>query len=301
MLRGSTLGPAEVKGYQRSPGEDVEVQIMHVTPEFFDTLGLSLLAGRKFTAQDNESAPKVAIVNQTMARYFFRDSSPLGRVSRQAEIVGVVNDTKFASLREPAQRILYLPEAQAGSHQTTQTVLAIRTNGQAAANLNNIITTIRAELNFLAKGMTDVTFTTLEREIGGSILRERLAAQVSSCFGGLALLLVSIGLYGLLSYNVNRRASEIGIRLALGAQRSNIIRLVVQETLLLTLAGLALGLAAAWVITRLISGLLFGLPAHDPVTFAAAASLLALVALLACYLPARRATRVDPMVALRYE
>ena len=160
---------------------------------------------------------------------------------------------------------------------------------------------VRSELAILAKDISDVSFTTLGTEIEGSILQERLAAQVSSFFGGGALLLVSLGLYGLLSYNMNRRTREIGIRRALGAQRKHVFRLVIRDMLLLVLAGLTLGIPTALATTRLLGGLLFGLSAHDPTTFAGAIVLLLLVALAACWVPARRATKVDPMVALRRE
>jgi predicted permease len=260
-----------------------------VAPQYFATLGTPLLNGREFSVQDSAGA-KVAIIDQAEARYYFRDSNPVGRhitIARQSrEIVGVVKDAKYETLRERSHRTVYLPLFE--NPETWDVVLAVRTDhpSQAAA----LTAAIRHEVREFGRDIPDETLT-----------QERLVAMLSSFFGLLALLLVSVGLYGVMSYTVTRRTAEIGIRMALGARRADVLWLVLRETLVLLLAGAALGLPAALGAGRLISSMLFGLTPADSVTIVAAVAFLLAVATLAGYLPARRASRIDPMTALRYE
>ena len=274
-----------------------------VSPGYFETLGTRLVEGRDFGPRDNPAAPRTAIVNQALARAFFAGRNPLGRhisigraVSRQnLEIVGVVRDSKYQRLQEPGRRIAYLPyqqvpELQAGAN----LVLEARTAGPSAA----VVEAIRREARNLDRRVS-LRFETLEERVRESLVAERAVASIAAFLGGVALLLASAGLYGLMAYAVARRANEIGIRIALGARPAVVQWKVLRETLALTGCGVAGGLAASLALGRLVSGMLCGLAATDPAALAAAGGLMLTVAMLAGYLPARRAARVDPVVALR--
>jgi putative ABC transport system permease protein len=274
-------------------------------PDYFKTLQIPLLAGRDFDARDRIGAPKVAIVNEAFARKFLNGASPVGnRFWVQAspgdpdtryEIVGLVRDTKYEDLREEFQPIAYYAAAQdSGSGPGAQVLIRSRLpQAEMVAAVNNVLNEINPAIT--------VSFQGFKAMIEATILRERLMATLSGFFGLLALLLACIGLYGMLSYGVARRTNEIGIRMALGAGRSDVFWLILREALLLVIAGLAVGLPMIFAVTRLASTLLFGLTPTDPVSLLLAALLMLGVALVAGYLPSRRATRVDPMVALRCE
>jgi predicted permease len=277
-----------------------EIHFMAVSPEFFKTLQIPLLSGRGFTEHDTTETDAVGIINETAAKQFFAGTNPIGQrfgnnveTSGKSEIVGVIRDTKYHSLREPAPPTLYkvLPQTAAGFS------VVVRT----AANPMSMIESVRGAMRQVDPDLPLTGVTTQTDQIEGRVSQERLFALAYSLFGGLALLLACIGLFGLMSYNVSRRTNEIGIRIALGAQRSGVIGMVLRESMIMVVAGVAIGLAAAVAAGRLVTAILFGLEPNDMWTMAAAIGLMAAVCLIAGYLPARRASRVDPMVALRYE
>jgi predicted permease len=279
--------------------------LSRVGPDYFRALQVPLLAGREFDARDRDGAPLVVVVNEAFARKFFDGANPVGRrfwvaaspgdPDTRYEIVGLVRDTKYEDLREEFQPIAYYAAAQDEGAGPGAEVL-IRSRVPQAE-------TVSAEtraLNEINPAIT-VSFQGFKRLIEGTILRERLMATLSGFFGVLALLLACIGLYGILSYGVASRTNEIGIRMALGAGRRDVFWLILREAFLLVIAGVAVGVPIIFAVTRLASSLLFGLTPTDPVSLFSAALLMLAVALVAGYLPSRRATRVDPLVALRYE
>jgi len=297
--RWSRIG-VEVPGYQPRLDEEMAALFNHVAPQFFATFGMTLLSGRDFSAQDTPDSPKVVIINEKLAHCFFGNADPVGKhVSledlKDLEIVGVVADAKYRNLREQAPQTVYLPLSQSSS--MVQRTFCVRASGIP----RNLITRIRHEVRGLDPNLPVFDIKTFEDQVNESVSQERLVATLSSFFGFFALLLAALGLYGVMAYSVARRTREIGIRMALGAQTGNVLRLVLRETLLLVLIGIALGLPAALAATRLTKGLLFGLTATDPFTIALATLVMIAVASLAAWMPARRAARVDPMVALRCE
>ncbi len=283
--------------------------INSVSPKYFETLKVPLLLGRSFTGHDAKSAPKVAIVNQTLARRFFSDSKAVGRHLRigdvnNVEIVGVVRDGKYKDVREEPRNVIavrgeppnvvYVPFEQSVVEQMT---LLVRTLGDPA----KVTAAIRREVQTADANVPIYNVRTLEAQLDESLSQERLVATLSSWFGVFALLLASIGLYGVLAYSVTRRTNEIGLRMALGAERGGVIWMVLREALLLVGTGIAIGVPLALALARSVSSLLYGLTPTDSLTISAAVVLLFVVAAVASYLPALRASRVDPMVALRYE
>jgi putative ABC transport system permease protein len=293
-----------VDGYTAKSRDDATVYFNQVSPGYFETLGTPLVTGRDFNEHDSPGSAKVAMINETMARKFFASVNPLGRhlrvqngktIGPPLEIVGVVKDAKYRSLREEILPTAYLPMSQ-DSEPDVFVNFELQASGPAAA----LIPGVKEAIGQVNRDVT-LGFVTLATQVGESLNRERLLATLSGFFGGLALLLAAIGLYGVMSYNVSRRRSEIGIRMALGAGQSTVLRMVLGEVALLAGAGLIVGLGAALAATRLMSTFLYGLKATDPATLLLAAAVLAAVAALAGYLPARRASRLDPMVALREE
>jgi predicted permease len=264
-------------------------------------MGIPLLLGREFTPQDNQQSPNVAVVNQTLAARFFPNQSPLGRriimYKTEMQIIGVARDTRYGGIREAMPPLVYMPYLQNRPAAPAEMSFVARTVGDPMASL----AAIRQAVQSVDRDLPLRNVRTQSELIALNFTRERLFATLSSFFGLLALALVSIGLYGVMSYTVARRTHEIGIRMALGAQSANVLRMVMGESLLLVLIGLAIGLAGALATTRLIAGMLFGLTPADPMTIALATLLLLAVAALAGWLPARRAARVDPMIALRHE
>jgi predicted permease len=289
----------DVPGYQPRPGEDMGVLFNQIGPDFFATFGAPLLSGREFNVQDTPGSPKVAIINNTLARYFFGSESPLGkRITlenyKDLEIVGVVADTKYRDLKEAPPKTAYIPYQY---DNTGQRILAVSATGDPSL----LISAIRQEVRNLDPNLPIFNVRTYSEQVDASVSLERLVALLSSFFGLFALLLASLGLYGVMAYAVTRRTREIGIRMALGAQPASVLKLVLRETLLLALIGISIGVPAALIGSRLIKDLLFGLAPNDPLTIVVASLVMISIAVIAGYLPALRAARVDPMIALRHD
>jgi predicted permease len=298
-------GNVTVEGYRARQDEDMECAVDAISASFFRTLKIPLLEGRDFTEADGSNAPKVAIVNEQFSRFFFPAGNPVGRhfgfgagnVKLDIEIVGVVRDSLHDSLREKVQHFIYIPylqDSHAGGGALHYYVRAVGNPVVLTGNIRQAVRDMdsRVPLNEV---------TTLKAAIQQSIYGDRMVAWLALAFGALAAGLAALGLYGLVSYMVAQRTSEIGLRMALGASRSAVLWLIFRKSLALIATGVVLGLALAVAATRLVSSMLYGLDSTNPLIFASATLLLAAVAALATYVPARRATKVEPIVALRYE
>jgi predicted permease len=300
----SSANPMSLQGYTPQPGEEMVIPWMQVYPKSFATLGIPLMAGRDFNSQDSQQSPQVGIINESMARRFYGNESPIGRFfgfngpehSGEIEIIGVVKDVKYTSPRNENSAMFYIPFSQANTGRAQMT-LVVRT----AVDPTTIAAAVRRETQAMDPQAPRFEVETLATQIAASLGKERLLATLSSGFGLLALLLSCFGLYGVLSYAVARRTREIGIRIALGADRRDVIRLVLRDAIRLVLLGVALGIPAALAASRLVYSQLFGISAADPGAIGLATLILLGVAAAASYLPARRAARVDPLVALREE
>jgi putative ABC transport system permease protein len=276
-----------------------------VSPDYFRVLNIPVRRGRAFAAADVKSAQQVIVVNEAFVSRFFPGQEPLGqhvvldgpddKPLPPREVVGVVGNIRFESFRDEAQPEYYIPFEQAPA---AVTQVVVRALGEDAAALTP---SVRAALKGVDPNLLIWRTETMDELAGQSVAPQRFNVALLGFFAALAMLLAAVGLYGVMSYTVTQRRHEIGIRMALGAQSRDVLRLVVRQGMLLTLAGLGVGLAGALALTRLMVSLLYGVSATDPLVFAAVSLLLAAVALLASYIPARRATKVDPMVALRYE
>jgi predicted permease len=294
--------PVNVPGFVPRSRDDLAVKLNWVGTRYFDTMGIPLLMGRDFTAADEHNSRKVAVVSESMASFYFPGQNPLGKrfdvglkpAGGQIEIVGVVRNLKFYDLRGEAARVVFVPYFQDAPRGMT---FAVRTTAPPETLLSAIPSRVRS----IASDVPVTQVRTLKTQIDDALVQERLIAALSGFFGSLAIVLASIGLYGVMAHTVRRRTAEIGIRMALGARAADVVWMVARETLLMVLAGIAIGLPATMALTHFVSKLLFGLPPNDPPTLIAAIALLALAAILAGYLPARRVARVDPMIALRYE
>jgi len=299
----------DIEGYTTGPKEAVRCSGMSVASRYFETMGTPFLSGRDFGPQDARpdtstvtNAPDVAIINETMARKYFGNSGALGRhfsffggAGQKFEIVGVVKDAKYRSLREPAPPTFYL--YCFGDVRDWDMAFVVRTTGRPATVTDALRRTIReTDPTLQLRGMR-----TMDEVVDASLRRERIIAHLGGFFGLTAMSLACLGLYGTLSFTVAQRTREIGVRVALGAERLDVLSLVVGKGLKLAVIGSAIGLVCALAITRLVSRLLYGVSPLDPVTFASMPLLLVVVAMLASWIPARRAARVDPMEALRYE
>jgi predicted permease len=292
----------KVRGYEPKEGEDMSPTVNAVGAGYFSTLGFRLAAGREFDERDDAGAPPVAVVNETFARYFFGEESALGRrfafardESTQLEIVGVVHDAKTVTLREEPTRMFYVPYRQ--DRALNYLTLYVRTRGDERALADEV----RAAVARVEPDLPVFGLKTMNAQLGETLFVERMIAALSLAFGVLATLLAAVGLYGVMSFAVARRTREIGIRMALGAERRRVLGLVLHDVALLAGIGIAIGLPASVALSRLLASQLFGISPWDPLTLALAAAVLALVTLAAGWAPARRATRLDPMVALRYE
>lgn len=291
-----------VEGYMFRPDESESVGFNVIAPDYFRTLGTPIMVGREFDDHDTAGSPKVAIVNERFARYFFGDAPALGRrvtsVGVTYEIVAVVRDAKYQNLREPIMKTMYISWLQRDGEQPTRysylARLGVRDPLRVMPGLERLVGQIDPSLHV----RTTFTYATL---IDRSIATERMMATLGGFFGVLAVIIAAIGLFGLVAFQVSRRTNELGVRMALGATRASMMRLVLRDVALMTAAGISLGAAAALSVGGLARAILFGFSPGDPRAFAIAASVLALAALFAGWLPARRAAHVDPLVALRHE
>jgi predicted permease len=295
---GSWNNPVSVQGYVSAASKrDVHHNV--VGTDYFAAMGIPLLAGRTFEPQDTASSMKVAVVSETMARTMFPQGSPIGHLydrdsDKDIEVIGVVKDVKVNSLQEDPQPVDYYPYTQ---HPRYLNDVEVRYTGDRDA----VTSAVRQAIHDLDPHLPVSNVTTLSEQVDRSIADQRLLAQLSGFFGLVAVFLSCIGIYGVMSYVVTRRTNEIGVRMALGARRSGVLWMVLREILTLALSGIAIGITLALAADRLVSNMLFGIRPADPLTLAAAVILLLVVATMAGYLPARRASRVDPTVALRYE
>ena len=286
---------------QPLPSED-NVEFEAVGPRYFETIQTPLLRGREFTLNDSGPRPTVAVVDEAFVRNFFPNQDAVGRhihvtldrVATDLEIVGVAKDATSFALRMAPPAMVFIPAFQElPANSATLEIRAAGSLSQAASAVSKVLQPKLPHAQVEIRAFTD--------QVNSTLVRERMMATLAGGFGALALILACVGLYGVLAYSVARRTKELGIRMALGAQRSRVIVMVVKGAIRLVVAGIALGLPAAWVASRWVKSMLFGLTATDPATIAGAAAILATAALVAAYLPARRASRVDPMTALRHE
>ncbi|MGH9936486.1 MAG: FtsX-like permease family protein, partial [Blastocatellia bacterium] len=291
-----------LEGDAPPPGQGMTPVFDFVGPRYFSTLGMPLLAGREIGPQDGGNAPRVGVINQTMARAYFGDANPVGRRLRadrdnpfDITVVGVVADAKYNHLREQTPSQCYLAYFNSKSD-TPHATFEIRGSANVA-----VASAIRAAIKEVAPSLPTPEIRAMNEIVAQSLTTERVITQLSSFFGLLALLLACVGLYGLMSYHVASRTNELGIRIALGARPRDIFKLVAGQGMTLVLIGIVTGLLAAFALTHLISSFLYEVSETDATTFVVIALLLTVVALVACWIPARRATKVDPMIALRCE
>ncbi len=302
----SRTSSVKITGYTAQPDEDLVVQDLLTGPKYAETLGVPLLRGREIELRDTASSPRVAVVNATFAEKYFKDQNPIGRTftfddetdkGAPLEIVGVVGDIKNDDARDKPEPTVYRPILQIQEQGAYSATIHIRT----VSDPKPLVPQVRQVINQIDDKLPIFGVVTLDEQLHSNLDQERLIAQLVSFFGALALILACIGLYGVMAHGVARRTNEIGIRMALGARGGNIAWMILRETLYLVLAGLVIGVPAALIGAKLISAQLFGLKPTDPLTLIGAGVVLTLVALLAGYLPARRASRVNPLSALRYE
>jgi len=295
--------PVVVPGFTPASDEDRLARFDQAGPGYFTNVGVPLMLGRDFTEQDRPDTPRVAIINDTMARFYFANQNPIGKhfdvrgpSDVTLEVVGVARDVQDHSLRNKPLRRFYVSYLQ-----PIDGIIAANFEVRAAGNMTSLFGSIRAQVEQFDPKLQVLSLKTAQELVDNSILTERLVAKLSTFFGGLALLLAAIGLYGVMSYTVARRTAEIGLRMALGAQRTDVASLVLRDILRLIAIGSAVGILASVQLARYVESLIFGLKPHDPVTIALAVAVLGLIGLIAGYLPARRAARIDPILALRAE
>jgi len=296
-----------IEGYTGQPGENMEVNSSVVGPGYIETLRIPVIRGRTFSTQDRDGAPGVVMINEAFARRYWPGQDPVGKhiqmgVGRNGaridspylEVVGIVKDGKYSTLGEEPTPFFYLNQAQ--RYQPSPTLI-VRTRG----NPTDYLRAVRNEVAALDKSLALYDVKTMRQHLSYALLPARVAGSVLGIFGLVALILAAAGIYGVMAHSVAHRTREIGIRMALGAQALDVLKLIVRQGMKLVLIGMVIGSAGAFAVTRSMSSLLYGISATDPFTFIGIAVLLAVVALLACFIPARRATKLDPTVALRYD
>jgi len=298
------LGQQNANAVVFAPGREQRVEepgLQIIDLNYFGTMGMTLLRGREFTAADTASSPRVAVINEALAARLFPGEDALGKQLRVPnrediayEVVGIAKDSAYRSLGEAPRAVLYRPFAQ--EYSPTMNLVV-----RAAADPQPLVAALRREVNSLDPDLPIQNLRTLREHVGAALEPARLGTLTLGAFSLLGLFLAAIGIYGVMSYSVTRRSHEIGVRMALGARRSDVLKLIVRQGATLTAAGAAIGLLLALAVARLLAKLLYGIGSTDPLTFAGVTLFLIAVALLACYLPARRATKVDPMTVLRRE
>ena len=295
----------ETEGRPVAKSERHPTDLRIISPDYFRTMSILLIKGRDFTARDDLKSPSVIIINETLARQYFPNEDPIGKRIKPTvsaddneppmrQIIGIVGDVKHRGLSALPKPEVYVPHAQVPFSSMT---LVVRT----ASDTRSITSAVQGTLREMDKDLPLYNVRTLEQYLGRSSARPRFNALLLSAFACVALLLTGVGLYGVMAYSVAQRTHEIGIRMALGAQTGDVLRMVVRHGMTLALLGVVLGLGGAFALTRLMASLLYGVSATDPWTFAGLSLLLCVVAFIACYMPSRRATKVDPLIALRHE
>jgi predicted permease len=287
------------EGYVPQPAEDVGASYAIVSPGYFETMRIGMVEGRDFTEQDENPEAWVVVVNEAIARRYWPGESALGRrvglMGRVATVVGVVKTGKYRSLSEPPRSFVYLPYRQGAWDLNLGVVL--RTDGDP----RGMVSALREQIHALDSQVEVWAVAALEEFIEAAFVAHRIAATLLTLLGAVALVLSAMGIYGVMAYVVSQRTHEIGVRMALGAQTGDVLRMVFREGIRLGSIGAGLGLIGTLAVGRLLSNFLYGVSPFDPVTILLVAGLLGAVVLAACLLPAQRATRVDPLVALRYE
>jgi putative ABC transport system permease protein len=296
-LSGTSSSKVTVDGYEARPEEEPFVDYNSVAPNYFHAMSIPIIDGREFTAQDSEQAQKVVIINETMARRYWPGQSAVGKRVRTYdtfEVIGVAKDIKYRNLGEEARPHFYYSLLQ---NYQPEVALLVRTMGDPAS----LLPAVRQAAQSLNPNLALYDARPLVENIAISMIPQRIAAILLGVFGLLALTLASVGLYGVMAHSVSQRTQEIGIRMALGATSRDVLRLIVGQGMLLAVIGVGLGLAGAFGLTRFLATLLYGVSPTDLATFAGTPLLLVTVALIACFIPAYKATKVGPMVALRHE
>jgi putative ABC transport system permease protein len=305
--KSTAFNDTEIEGFVPVPGgalQNIDF-VQSSSKDYFKTLGIRLIEGRLFDERDGAGAPDVAIINQTMARTFWQNDSPIGRRVRPGiggtnvwcTVIGVVEDVKNHGLAKATGTEVYYSLGQTYARNNSNHYIAMRSRSSAST----VINALRREVRDLDPSLPLARVRTMDEVVSAAQSRPRFLTLLLTLFSSVALVLAAVGIYGVISYSVAQRTKEFGVRMALGAQRGDVLRLVLSRGMLLTLVGIVVGIAGAFALTRFLSTLLFGIAPTDPITFAAVSLLLGAVAFFACYIPARRATKVDPIVALRYE
>ncbi|HUJ30053.1 MAG TPA: ABC transporter permease [Candidatus Acidoferrum sp.] len=297
--------PISIEGFTPKSGQDMESRFDQVGPNYFSTIGIPILLGREIGLQDSGNGQRVGVINQTMAKYYFGDSNPIGRriwdefpTNRvNFVVVGVAADAKYNSIREKTPRRFYVPFFNSVEPDVSFARIEVRASG----NPSTIAASLRDAVKQTAPNLPPIQIDTMNELVADSLTQDTMLTKLSGFFGVLAVLLACIGIYGIMAYAVANRTSEIGIRMALGAQRGNVLGLILRESMLLALIGVLIGLPAVFAVWKLIKSLLYGLTPADPLALAGATLLMFVVAAVAGYIPARRASKTDPIEALRYE